>query len=440
MIQVTGGGPAGATAARLLAQWGHEVRLADAGPPGRRMESLPPSIRRHLQLLGILEAVDGAGFGRSAGNAVWWGAQEPRVEGFADAPGYHVARAEFDRLLRELAFAAGVTAGDGEAEWVLDCAGRTSARGRAVRRMSARRTVCLCAEWTGRFAYPEHTWIESYRDGWAWSAPRDAGARQVAVMVDYELTELERGRGVGTTYESELGKTAAFAALLGDAARAGEVWGCEATSYTSARFVDGRCLLVGDAGSAVDPLSSYGVRKAMGSAWLAAVVVHTCIRHPERRDLALGYYEERERQVFQNLERRTAPYFEQAGEHEFFGERAAPDEEPFYRQADLAEAWEALRSAESIRLRLAPGVTREVRAGIEGHEIVPREALAAPGLPAGLEFVQGVDLGRLVELAPEFSQVPDLFEAYNRGAQPVELPGFAGVLSLLVANGVLRNG
>jgi hypothetical protein len=258
-------------------------------------------------------------------------------------------------------------------------------------------------------------------------------------MVDYDLTALERGRGAAATYFAELRKTRAIGALLADAAPAGAVWGCDATSYSSVRFVDGNCLLAGDAGSAVDPLSSYGVRKAMGSAWLAAVAVHTSIRHPERRELALRYYEEREQQVFQNLERRTGPYFAQAGEHDFFSGRATASAEPFYRQADLADAWEALRTGHSIRLRPHPGVRREIRAGIEGNEIVPRQALVAPGLPEGLQFVQGVDLVKLVELAPEFSQVPDLFAAYNRAAPPVALPNFAGVLSLLVANGVLRH-
>lgn len=92
-----------------------------------------------------------------------------------------------------------------------------------------------------------------------------------------------------------------------------------------------------------------------------------------------------------------------------------------------------------MRLKVAECVTREVHAGIEGNEIVGREALAAPGWPRGLQYVQGVDVLKLVEMAPKFGQVPDLFEAYNRSAQPVELSRFVSVLSVLIACGVLRN-
>ena len=46
-------------------------------------------------------------------------------------------------------------------------------------------------------------------------------------------------------------------------------------------------LLVGDAASFIDPLSSYGVKKACVSAWLAAVVVHTCLTNASLTSAAL---------------------------------------------------------------------------------------------------------------------------------------------------------
>jgi len=48
-----------------------------------------------------------------------------------------------------------------------------------------------------------------------------------------------------------------------------------------------------------------------------------------------------------------------------------------------------------------------------------------------------VDLVVLARLAPEFEQVPDLFEAYNRAAPPAPLPEFLGALSTLVGFGML---
>jgi 2-polyprenyl-6-methoxyphenol hydroxylase-like FAD-dependent oxidoreductase len=64
---VIGGGPAGATAAALLAEWGRSVVLVhhDAGQRSLA-ESLPWSARKLLRHLSLLDTVDGAGFYPSA--------------------------------------------------------------------------------------------------------------------------------------------------------------------------------------------------------------------------------------------------------------------------------------------------------------------------------------------------------------------------------------
>lgn len=462
-VAVVGAGPAGATAARLLVRWGHRVVLID-GPRARhdRAESLPPSVRRLFQLLGILRSVDGAGFPRSEGHTVWWGSAEPRVERFPDDRGYHVRRQAFDDHLRSLVRATVVhgrvvdASGPGhvrlsdgtriDALWILDASGRAGVLARqGLRTPGGGRTVGLCGLWRCTSGWPgfgeARTAIESYRDGWAWSVPVSRTERQVTFMVDLDLSQIERGRGMPRAYAAELGKARAFGRALSSSELVGQPWGWEASSYRASQYAGAGWLLVGDAGSFVDPLASYGVRKAMASAWLAAVVVHTCLRRPERATLAAGYFDEREAQVYEHLQRRTAGFLRDAGsDHPFW--TASPDVEspPFYRQSELDRAWQQLKEADRICLRPGPGVGREVRAGVEGHEIVPRDALVAPGLPPGLQFVQGVDVVRLVEMAADFSTVPDLFDGYNRGSQPVELPNFLGVLALLLANDVLRNG
>ena len=78
-------------------------------------------------------------------------------------------------------------------------------------------------------------------------------------------------------------------------------------------------------------------------------------------------------------------------------------------------------------------------ARVNGREIVFGEALASPQLPDGVEYLGGVHLGTLVEMAEGFSQVPDLYAAYNRTCPEVGLPNFLSALSVLVAKGVLRN-
>src|SRR5213594_3045228 len=107
---VIGGGPAGATAARLLTRWGHSTVVVTR-PAARRSlaESIPPSTRKLLGFLGVLRQVDAASFYRTSGNTVWWGNTPRRAERFsaADGPGYQVLRSRFDRLLLDLAAEAG---------------------------------------------------------------------------------------------------------------------------------------------------------------------------------------------------------------------------------------------------------------------------------------------------------------------------------------------
>src|ERR1039457_7020133 len=99
---VIGGGPAGSTAARLLASWGYSVVvIAPERRAPERAETLPPSSSRLFRLLDIQDRIDNAGFYRTAGTTAWWGSDEARVETYpeADGRGYQVTRGEFDRLL-----------------------------------------------------------------------------------------------------------------------------------------------------------------------------------------------------------------------------------------------------------------------------------------------------------------------------------------------------
>ena len=89
-------------------------------------------------------------------------------------------------------------------------------------------------------------------------------------------------------------------------------WGCDATLYRSTRAADSNTLLVGDAASFIEPLSSAGVKKALASAWRAAVVVNTVIASPELLDAASAFHDRRERQVYAQCVRRSAAFFKSA--------------------------------------------------------------------------------------------------------------------------------
>ena len=109
---VIGGGPAGSAIGRLLAAWGHSVRILNKPVDRSRGlgESLPPSTKKLLDAIDVLDLVDRAGFYKTTGNTVWWASRERRVEKFdpsGEISGYQVFRPDFDRVLLEHAASAG---------------------------------------------------------------------------------------------------------------------------------------------------------------------------------------------------------------------------------------------------------------------------------------------------------------------------------------------
>ncbi len=531
-VVVIGGGPAGASAARLLAAWGHSVLLLtrfEAGTPPLA-ESLPPSCRKVFEVVGVREAIEAAGFLTANGNTVCWGGGPPRTAAFgAGRVGHQVLRRDFDRLLlaearrvgtvvrtdvtvREVVVRGGGSlVGEGDegtrADWtdspeaprganrgapivrvagrdnrggavaavartVLDCSGRAGivARRHRTRVQAGATTLALIGVWRRDEAWPciaggsnaadgARTVVEAYADGWAWSVPVSSGRRYVTVMVDPRTTETEHAGSLAARYAAELRKTRHLARMTGGATLEGRPWACDASQYGARRFGGPGFLLVGDAATFIDPLSSFGVKKAMASGWLAAVVTNTCLRQPARADLARRFYAEREREVWTSYRRQAAAFFGQvsSGElHPFWSDRADPvvvdagahragggdAVAAFRRDPAVRDAFEALRRAPSIRLRPTRIARATTAPAVVGREIVPGASLSIPAGDAGtldIRYLRGVDLTALVAMADRHSQVPDLYEAYRQGQPPVELADFLGALSVLLGKGLLRN-
>ncbi|WP_395575865.1 NAD(P)/FAD-dependent oxidoreductase [Streptomyces sp. BK79] len=106
-VLVVGGGPAGATAAALLARQDHQVRVLERErfPRYHIGESLLPSLLPVLDVLGAREAVEAHGFVRKTGAFYGWGGQEWSL-GFDEpdrpaAYSFQVIRSQFDQLLLE---------------------------------------------------------------------------------------------------------------------------------------------------------------------------------------------------------------------------------------------------------------------------------------------------------------------------------------------------
>ena len=458
-VTVLGGGPAGCAAARLLSLWGHDVELVTRETSTSALpESLPPSCGKLFDVLGIRGAIDAADFARTTGNTVWWGDADPRVERFAgDQQGWQVTANALEPILQEAARQARVRIRHQrlthdelpiDSTFVLDCTGRTGliARARGWRELETdRRTIALVASWQREGAWPlpdqTHTAIESYGDGWAWSVPARDGSRFVAVMVDPQVSDLAKGEPARAVYLAEITKTVRFAALLSGASMLGGPWGWDCSMYGATRYADDSHLLVGDAGSFIDPLSSIGVKKALASGWLAAVATHTALIRPAMRATALDFFAAREAEVYASFRRLTTSYLAKAAPahaNPFWSDRAIAIATAADDDVDtVAEAYERIRGAEFIELTRAPDLTIADRPAISGSEIVMEPRLVTLSAPAGVRYISDVDVLTLIELAPEYRQVPDLFDAYNKRHAPVSLPDFLTALATVVARGFL---
>jgi hypothetical protein len=278
-------------------------------------------------------------------------------------------------------------------------------------------------------------------------------------MVDPERTTLESGRGITGMYHHELSRTTELARRLAGATPMGNAWACPASSYDAARLAWPGLLLLGDAGSFIDPLSSYGVKKALASGWLAAVVVNTASTAPDMAEEAALFFEARERSVSAAYRRRAAPFFreaattyrrpfwearadaaERSGEEAGSGDAGDDGAEgsPLPRH-DVLAAYEALRSRPRLSA-VAGGSLRPVRrAAVEGNRIVLEEHLATSRCPVGLRSVRGVDVRQLIAVAPRHAEVPDAWDAYNAVAPPVSLPDFLLALATAFAAGLLEH-
>lgn len=454
-VTVLGGGPAGATASLLLASWGHLVRVITRPAGGKRLAvSLPPSCSRLFDAIGIRAAIDRAAFIRSTGNTVWWGSANPRIETFVEgARGWQVELDAFSAVLLEAARAAGarverrMIGADESSGFVIDGTGRSGvvARSRDLRRYyDGPRTIALIGEWrrTDRWPVPDdtHTLIESYGDGWMWSVPVPGGARHIAAMIDPRRSDLDRGGSSTDVYLTQIQRTRVFRKLIADASLQGDAWGWDASQYYAASYAGDGWLLAGDAGSFIDPLSSAGVKKALASGWLAAVVAHTCLKSPSMRAHALEFFDAREREIAAQLTRQSRQFLADAAAdhpHAFWADRTDGDDSTSSDEIAVQRAFERLKRSDEWRPRVGDAVAIEPRPCIRGHEIVLEPHIVTGDGSVGVRYVRAVDVVALVRMAPATGQVPDLFDEYVKRIGPVPLPDFLFAVATAVARGWL---
>ncbi len=310
---------------------GLAVALLEKGE-GRRQhvgESLPSSIRVVLESL-ELTLPDEVVEPRPPEHFVYWG---PMSGGGARAhqeTSLLVWRGPFDAFLRAAAPERGVRVveapvgrvrpngeghaldyGDGETlacRFVVGASGRAGIVAKAYRqRVEALRTLALTGHFeTGETSPP--TIVETFADGWVWSAPLQNGLRDVTVMVDGDAV---RDKDRDAAYQAAIDGAPHVQSILESSPRVDPVRGIDATPYGASRYCGRDFLLVGDAASFLDSLSAHGVHKSMDGALVAAAVARTILERPAMAEDAARFYDGRERDIFSITRVRLARLYRQ---------------------------------------------------------------------------------------------------------------------------------
>ena len=295
---IAGGGPAGSAAAIAARSYGLSVVLFErnAAATLRPGEAAHPGIEPLLVQLGVMDAVQKAGFLRYEGHWVQWGREPLCFMPFGQDSqgawkGFQLWRPDFDEILLVGAMRAGATvvrpcgalhpvvedgrvagietpAGVWRSSFVIDATGRqrflARVLGLTTRRHGPRRIAWYnYAQGACAYLDQKSPMIESDADGWTWRARVRPNTYQwVRVLND-------GARLPGGWQPAE------FAGLL----VLGERRGIDATSTIANPAAGPGYFLAGDAASVVDPLSSHGMLKALMSGIKAAHHAAAVLRH-----------------------------------------------------------------------------------------------------------------------------------------------------------------
>lgn len=334
-VLVIGGGPAGSTAATLLANKGHQVTLLEKEhhPRFHIGESLLPANLPLLEKLGVRAEVEAIGM-------IKWGAEfvspwhdHTQSFEFADAwdksmpHAYQVRRSEFDEVLirnaarkgaeviegcrvREVEFlpedaGAMVTAehDDGRMEtwrcrFLVDASGRDTFLGnrlKAKQRNPKHNSSSIYGHFKGAKRHEGkmegHITIFWFEHGWFWFIPLADGSTSVGV-VTWPYFMKTRKKSLRDFYLDLIKLCPALTGRLESAELIADVEATGNFSYTCDHTHGANYLLLGDAFAFVDPVFSSGVMLAMNSAFAGADAVDICLRQPAQSRQALRKFDQ----------------------------------------------------------------------------------------------------------------------------------------------------
>jgi hypothetical protein len=340
---------------------------------------------------------------------------------------------------------------------VLDCSGRAGVLALSARlrqKVPGGRMQALLGVWerTGGWALrdPTHTCIETCDEGWAWAIPTNDTVRHVGIMVDGATSRLEKNTSLDGSYRRLLARLPRMHDHVGGA-RLVRVFACDASVYTAVSHAGPGFVLVGDAGCTLNPLSSFGVKKALASAWLGAVLANTCLQHPERAQIACRFFSEWTAQVWNlNLGRSRDFAREALARHPsaFWSAQASAvvdesalllDERAVLDQPDVRRALARMREADTTVFSIGQKATPVSAPVVRGQEIEIEPSIALGNHSRDVvRYLRGVDLVALRAMAPGCVGVPELIEQYQQTHAGASVPDILAALSVLTARGVLE--
>lgn len=305
-VAIVGAGPAGSACALTLRAHAPSLSVAlfeaSRFETPRLGETLPPAARTLLDQLGVFGAFRAAGHREVHGTAAAWGSERPYDNDFvffAHGPGWHLDRAAFDRMLAEEAEKRGVDvrldtpvhdACALGARFVVDATGNATVATRTfgARFVTIDHLVSFARFYESAGDGDPRTTVESFSDGWWYTAALPNGGRVIACMTDADIA-----RRIALADPGSWNAALDAMPILGAFARKASGAGGIVARSVESRRLEPPCgdgwLAVGDAASRFDPLSSHGITKALRSGIFAGYAIGDLLT--ERSDRGLRGYE-----------------------------------------------------------------------------------------------------------------------------------------------------